>query len=49
MEDYKKEYFTLFNAVSDAIALLQEAQQKAEELYLARDEDERPVEDEESP
>lgn len=34
MEDYKKMYFELFNAISDAIELLQKAQQKTEEMYI---------------
>ncbi len=36
--DYKELYLTLFNDVSDAIKLLQQAQEKTEELYaLATD------------
>lgn len=34
MADYQKMYFTLFHATTDAINRLQEAQQKAEELYI---------------
>lgn len=34
MADYKKMYLTLFNATTDAIIRLQEAQQKTEELYI---------------
>lgn len=34
MADYKKMYLTLFHATTDAISRLQEAQQKAEELYI---------------
>ncbi|MDY4430186.1 hypothetical protein [Evtepia sp.] len=46
----EKEYITLFNAITDAIAqlesakqFLQDAQVKAEELYIMREEDE-PIE-----
>ena len=35
MEDYKLMYFKLFNAVSDAIHILQKAQQEAEEAYIS--------------
>lgn len=34
MEDYKEMYYELFNAISDAIELLQKAQQKTEEMYI---------------
>ncbi|MFT9078372.1 hypothetical protein [Ethanoligenens sp.] len=34
MADYRKMYLTLFHAVTDTIGQLQEAQQKAEELYM---------------
>lgn len=34
MADYKKMYFTLFNAMTDTISQLQAAQQKAEEIYI---------------
>ena len=34
MPDYKKMYTTLFNAVTDAIEILQSAQQGTEELYI---------------
>ena len=33
MPNYKKMYFTLFNAVEDAINILISAQQKCEEIY----------------
>ena len=33
MSDYKTMYFTLFNRVTDAICLLQEAQREAEAGY----------------
>ena len=35
MADYKKMYDSLFNDVTDAISLLQRAQQKTEELFLS--------------
>ena len=34
MPDYKSMYFSLFNRVTDAIALLQEAQREMENMYL---------------
>lgn len=34
MKNYKKLYFELFNKVTDAIELLQEAQQQMESLYI---------------
>lgn len=37
MADYQKMYLRLFNQVTDAIALLQQAQQETEELYIAAD------------
>lgn len=37
MADYKKMYDSLFNDVTDAISLLQRAQQKAEELFISGD------------
>ena len=33
MTDYKKMYTTLFNTMTDAITLLQDAQQKTEDMY----------------
>ena len=33
MPDYQKMYITLFNAMTDSIRLLQDAQREAEELY----------------
>lgn len=33
MQDFKELYFTLFNSITKVIALLQEAQQKTEEMY----------------
>ncbi|MCL2409072.1 MAG: hypothetical protein FWC96_05585 [Oscillospiraceae bacterium] len=37
MADYKEMYLELFRAVTDAINLLQKAQQKAEETYISHD------------
>ena len=34
MPNYKKLYTTLFNAQTDAIRILQDAQQKAEAIYI---------------
>ncbi|MGI6160832.1 MAG: hypothetical protein ACOYJD_02265 [Christensenellales bacterium] len=34
MTDYKRMYFELFNSLTDVIAALQQAQQKAETLYI---------------
>jgi hypothetical protein len=34
MADYKKMYATLFNAHTDAITLLQQAQQTTEQMYI---------------
>lgn len=34
MPDYQKMYHSLFNDVTDAIAKLQRAQQKTEEMYM---------------
>lgn len=41
MPDYKAMYFALFHAITDAAALLEQAQQHAEELYIESDEGER--------
>ena len=38
MPDYKKLYLSLFNDVSKAIDQLEEAQKRAEELYIQSDE-----------
>lgn len=35
MADYKKMYHSLFNAVSDAVELLQKAQRDTEEMYIS--------------
>lgn len=37
MADYKKMYDSLFNDVTDAISLLQRAQQKTEEIFISGD------------
>lgn len=34
MPDYQKMYFTLFNALTDVIRELQEAQRKTEQMYV---------------
>ena len=39
MPDYQKMYLSLFNAVTDAIELLQKAQQDAEEIYISEGEE----------
>ena len=40
MADYQKLYYVLFHAMTDAIAILQKAQQDAEELYISAEEPE---------
>ena len=40
MPDYKAMYLSLFNAVTDAIEILCEAQKKTEEMYISSSEDE---------
>ena len=40
MPDYEKMYFTLFNAITDAVNILSEAQQKTEEIYITSSEEE---------
>ncbi len=37
MADYRKMYDSLFNDVTDAISLLQRAQQKTEEIFMSGD------------
>lgn len=37
MADYKRMYLTLFNGIEDAMAVLREAAQKAEEIYIQTD------------
>jgi len=39
MPDYQQMYHTLFNKGSDAIRILQEAQQKTEETYIGSGDD----------
>ena len=39
MPAYEKLYYLLFNEISDVIARLQEAQRKAEQLYIAGQEE----------
>ncbi len=34
MPDYQKMYHSPFNAVTDSISILQQAQQKTEEMYI---------------
>lgn len=34
MNNYKKMYYILFNAITEAIKILQEAQKKTEEIYM---------------
>lgn len=38
MSDYKTMYYKLFNAMTDAIQILQQAQQASEELYISIEE-----------
>lgn len=45
MADYQKLYYVLFHAITDAIAILQKAQQDAEELYISAEEPELRVVD----
>ena len=40
MADYKTMYYKLFNSLSDAIEILQKAQQKGEDLYIDSPDDE---------
>ncbi len=35
MPDYKEMYLTLFRSITQAIALLQEAQRQTEEMYIS--------------
>ena len=35
MENYKEMYYLLFNAITEATKLLEEAQKKAEEIYIS--------------
>lgn len=38
MADYQEMYLTLFNAITDAIHVLQQAQQTTEEMYITAEE-----------
>ena len=40
MPDYAKMYYTLFNAMTKSIEILQRAQQDAEEIYISAKEPE---------
>jgi hypothetical protein len=44
MENYKEMYRELFIAVTKAIRILQEAQQKCEEMYISGEEKENLIE-----
>ena len=35
MENYKDMYYILFNAITEATKILQEAQKKVEEIYIS--------------
>lgn len=37
MENFKKMYYILFNAITDAMKILEEAQKKAEEIFIKED------------
>ncbi|MCL2670686.1 MAG: hypothetical protein FWF10_01445 [Clostridiales bacterium] len=39
MQGYEELYFTLFQAVTEAIELLKEAQQRTEDMYIHMEED----------
>ena len=34
MTDYKTMYYKLFNAITDAVEILQQAQKETEEIYI---------------
>ncbi len=38
MNKYKEMYYILFNAITEANKILEEAQKKAEEIYISADE-----------
>jgi len=40
MADYKTMYYKLFNSLSDAIEILQKAQQEGEDIYINSPDDE---------
>ena len=35
MDNYKEMYYILFNAITEATKILQEAQKKAEEIFIS--------------
>ena len=37
MEKYEEMYYILFNAITDAVKILQDAQKKVEEIYISED------------
>jgi len=39
MNNYQEMYYILFNAITEATRILEEAQKKAEEIYLSADEE----------
>ena len=43
MPDYKKMYITLFNETARVITILQQAQQKTEEVYISSDTPGKPL------
>ena len=40
MTDYKTMYYKLFNAITDAVDILQQAQTDVEEIYIKTSDDE---------
>ena len=38
MENYKEMYLILFNAITDAVKILTEAQKKVEQMYINQEE-----------
>ena len=36
MDNYKEMYYILFNAITEATKILQEAQKKAEEIFISQ-------------
>lgn len=37
MDKYKEMYLILFNAITDAMKILEQAQQKVEEMYISEE------------
>lgn len=37
MDKYQEMYYILFNAITDAVKILQESQKKVEEIYIFSD------------